>query len=461
VLLEARSDIGGTWDLFRYPGIRSDSDMATMGFGFKPWTGTKMIAEGAEIMRYLREAVDEEDIEPHIRLEHRVTAARWSTEDARWVVEVERTDTGEKIEMSGGFLFMCSGYYSYASGYTPEFQGRQRFNGTIVHPQDWPDELDYSGKRVVVIGSGATAVTLVPAMAGTAAHVTMLQRSPSYLAPRSSRDRFAALARSVLPERAAYALVRKKNAAYQQWIYWQTRRNPERAKRIVLDMVRGEIDDSEIDRHFTPAYYPWDQRICLVPDGDFFQALRSGYASVVTDTIETFTETGIQLDSGAHLEADIIVTATGLQLVTLGDMEFTVDGQRVDFSRVWTYKGVAYSDVPNMASSFGYIAASWTLRADLTCQYVCRLLNHMEATRAVQCTPRLRPEDRSMSPRPFIENFSSGYLQRMLPALPKQGDRAPWLNPQRLAADKKALLKDPVDDGVMQFTVGPAPLRSV
>lgn len=460
VLLEARSDIGGTWDLFRYPGIRSDSDMATMGFGFKPWTGTKSIAGGAEIMEYLREAVEEEAIGPHIRFNHRVVAARWSSQDSRWVVTVERTESGETVELSGGFLFMCSGYYSYDTGYTPEFPGRDRFTGTIVHPQEWPQDLDYSGKKVVVIGSGATAVTLIPAMAGEAQHITMLQRSPSYLAPRSSKDRFAGAVRMVLPEKAAYALVRKKNAAWQQSIYRLTRRRPEKARQRVLNMMRDEIDDAEVDRNFTPSYNPWDQRICLVPDGDFFAALRSGSASVVTDTIDTFTETGIQLSSGKHLEADLIVTATGLQLVTLGNIEFTVDGERVDFSRVWTYKGVAYSDVPNLASSFGYIAASWTLRADLTCQYVCRLLNHMEQTGATQCTPRLRPEDQSMTPRPFIVGFSSGYIQRALPMLPKQGDQEPWTNPQRLAADKKALLKEPIDDGVMQFTGMAAPLRS-
>ncbi len=452
VILEGRDDLGGTWDLFRYPGVRSDSDMHTLGFGFKPWTGAKAIADGPSIMEYLRETVAEYRIDRHIRFGHLVRRADWSSEDARWTIQARRSESGEIVTITCSFLFMCSGYYSYRGGYTPEFEGRERFRGEIVHPQAWPEDLDYAGKRVVVIGSGATAVTLVPAMADDAGHVTMLQRSPTYMVSRPARDPIANGLRRVLPTKVAYGITRKKNSALQQWMYKRIRKHPDKAREQLIDLVRKELGPEEVAEHFTPTYDPWDQRLCLVPDNDFFDAIKAGTASVVNGTIDTFTESGIRLESGDELEADIIVTATGLQLVTIGDMDFTVDDEPVDFSRAWTYKGVAYSDVPNLASSFGYIAASWTLRADLTCEYVCRLLNHMAEVGAVQCTPRLRPSDRSMPERPFICNFTAGYMQRMMPMLPKQGDRAPWINSQDYAADKKSLRKDPIDDGVMQFT---------
>ncbi|MDJ0769343.1 MAG: NAD(P)/FAD-dependent oxidoreductase [Ilumatobacter sp.] len=452
VILEGRDDIGGTWDLFRYPGVRSDSDMHTLGYSFKPWKHEKSIADGPSILAYLRETVAEHDIERHIRFDHHVSTAEWSSDDARWTITAERTDTGETVQLTCSFLFMCSGYYSYRGGYTPEFPGRERFGGEIVHPQAWPEDLDYAGKRVVVIGSGATAMTLVPAMAPDVGHITMLQRSPTYVVARPSIDPIAAKLRKWLPERLAYRLVRRKNIALGQLFYAKTRKQPEQVRDELLSLTRAELGDDVVERHFTPRYNPWDQRLCLIPDGDLYDAINSGKASVVTDHVETFTESGIQLESGQHLDADIIITATGLQLVTLGEMDFVVDGEQVDFSRTWTYKGLAYSDVPNLVSSFGYINASWTLRADITCDFVCRLLNHMRDTGTDQCTPRLRPTDREMTPKPWIDDFSSGYMQRMMPMLPKQGDCEPWLNPQRYSVDRKLIVRQPIDDGVMQFT---------
>ncbi len=451
-ILEGRADIGGTWDLFRYPGVRSDSDMHTLGYSFKPWNASKAIADGPSIMSYLRETVAEHGIDRHIRFDHLVERAEWSTADARWTVTATRSDTGEAVTLACNYLFMCSGYYSYKGGYLPEFAGIDDFEGTVVHPQAWPDDLDYRGKRVVVIGSGATAVTLVPAMAEDAAHVTMLQRSPTYVVSRPAEDAIANTLRKVLPDGTAYDVTRLKNTTLQQVMYKRMRKEPEKAKQQLLKLVRKELgDDYDVDTHFTPTYFPWDQRLCLVPNSDLFDAIKEGRVDVVTDHIDTFTPTGIRLQSGAELDADIVVTATGLQLVTLGEMDFFVDGVQVDFSKTWTYKGFAYSDVPNLASSFGYINASWTLRADLICEYVCRLLNHMADTATVQCTPRLRASDAGMAERPWIENFSSGYMQRSMHRFPKQGDREPWINPQDYRRDKKMFKKSPVADGVMRF----------
>lgn len=455
VMLEGRSDIGGTWDLFRYPGVRSDSDMHTLGYSFKPWKAEKSIADGPSIMAYLRETVAEHDIAPHIRFGHRVRSADWSSDTARWTVRADVTDGDgetEQREYTCSFLFMCSGYYSYRAGHTPEFAGRDDFGGTIVHPQEWPEDLDVSGKRIVVIGSGATAMTLVPALAATAAHVTMLQRSPTYVVSRPDTDALANRLRKVLPAKAAYSVTRWKNTTMQQLIYRQTRTKPEKVRAKLLDMVRKELPAADVDEHFTPTYDPWDQRLCLVPNSDLFEALRSDKASVVTAQIDRFTETGIRLVDGTELAADIIVTATGLELVTLGEVDFVVDGQQVDFSRTWTYKGMAYSDVPNLVSTFGYINASWTLRADLTCEYVCRLLNHMRATATDQCTPRLRASDADMPERPWIDNFSAGYMQRAMHLMPRQGDREPWINPQDYKRDKVLFRQSALDDGVMQFT---------
>jgi monooxygenase len=457
-ILEGREDIGGTWDLFRYPGIRSDSDMHTLGYEFKPWTAEKSIADGPAILEYLRETVSEQGIDRHIRFNHLASRAEWSSEDARWTVHAHRNDTDEDVAYTCSFLFMCSGYYSYKGGHTPEFANRSSFGGEVIHPQQWPEDLDYADKRVVVIGSGATAMTVVPAMAQTAGHVTMLQRSPTYVVSRPDRDVIANTLRKILPGALAYKITRWKNITLGNFFYHKTRTDPDKIKAKLLSLVRKELgDDYDVDKHFTPNYNPWDQRLCLIPNSDLFKAIRSGSASVVTDEIETFTESGIRTVDGTELDADIIVTATGLELVTLGEMDFVIDGDPVDFSKTWTYKGLAYSGLPNLASSFGYINASWTLRSDLICRYVCRLLNKMTETSTIQCTPRLRPSDQNMAPRPYIDDFSSGYIQRVLPLLPMQGDRAPWVNTQDYSKDKSLIGTDPVDDGVMQFT---NPVRS-
>ena len=458
LILEGRDDIGGTWDLFRYPGVRSDSDMQTLGYRFKPWTAAKSIADGPSILQYLRDTAAESGVDRRIRFGHLVKKAAWSSDDARWIVTAKRPDTGRAVTFTGNYLFMGSGYYSYRGGYTPEFPGRERFQGRVVHPQSWPADLDYAGKRVVVIGSGATAVTLVPALAATAGQVTMLQRSPTYVWAMPDTDIIANALRKVLPERLAYRVTRWKNTILQQFFYRRARRAPKQVKKWLLRQVQQALGpDYDVGKHFTPSYNPWDQRLCLVPNGDLFTAIKSGRASVVTDPIATWDERGIQLESGARLDADIIVTATGLQLVTLGEVAFSVDGAPVDFSKTWSYKGFAFSDVPNLGSAFGYINASWTLRADLISEYVCRLLNWMDQTGTDQCTPRLRPSDQSMAARPWIENFSSGYLQRVIDQLPQQGDREPWLNPQNYGRDRISFRKSPVDDGVMRFTPAARP----
>lgn len=451
-ILEGRSDLGGTWDLFRYPGVRSDSDMYTLGYSFKPWIGDQTMADGPSILRYVRETAEEFGIDEHIRFDHRATSASWSTQTATWTVTVQRRDIDQTVVLTCGFLFMCSGYYSYTGGHDPDFPGRDRFAGTVVHPQKWPDDLDYADTSVVVIGSGATAITLVPALAQEAAHVTMLQRSPSYVLSQPAVDRWAARLRKVMPAKVAFAVTRWKHILQTELLYRRTRSNPDQVRSLLLRGIRRELGpDFDVDTHFTPTYDPWDQRLCVVPDGDLFTALKNGSASVVTDTIDTFTENGILLESGDELLADVIVTATGLELVTLGEMKFTIDGDAVDFADTWTYRGLAYSGVPNLVSTFGYINASWTLRVDLTCAYVCRLLNHMAHTGTTICTPRLRPSDSDMPARPWIDDFSSGYMQRMMPLLPRQGDREPWLNTQRYIGERHRFGKAPIDDGVMRF----------
>lgn len=463
VILEGRDDIGGTWDLFRYPGVRSDSDMHTLGYRFKPWTASKAIADGPAIMEYLRETVTEHGIDRRIRFGHRVRRAEWSSDDATWTVYAERGQLGvetEAVTIRCNYLFMCSGYYSYTDPFDAQIPGLERFGGRVVHPQFWPDDLDYAGQRVVVIGSGATAMTLVPAMAGDAAHVTLLQRSPTYVVSRPAQDAIANALRKYLPERLAYDLTRRKNVALQQLFYGRSRKQPEKVKRQLLDLVRRALPGVDVETHFTPRYNPWDQRLCLIPDGDLFDAINAGRVDVVTDAVATVTEAGVRLASGVELEADIIVPATGLHVVTLGEVAFIVDGEPVDFADTWTYKGFAYSDVPNLAASFGYINASWTLRADLICEYVCRLLNHMTATGTLQCTPRLRAEDAAMPRRDWIENFSSGYIQRVIHLMPKQGDREPWINPQNYRRDKKMFRTGALEDGVMQFT-RPVPAGAV
>lgn len=453
VILEGRENMGGTWDLFRYPGIRSDSDMFTLGYIFKPWRASKAIADGPSILKYIKETARENHIDRKIRYQHFVQKADWSNEDACWTVTVENRATQETIQIRCNFLLMCSGYYSYEGGYTPDFNGRDSFRGNIVHPQEWPDDLEYKGKRVIVIGSGATAVTLIPAMAKKADHVVMLQRSPGYVVSLPSEDWIANILRNILPPTIAYKLIRWKNVLLQQFYYRWMREHPRGAKRKLLRMVKEHLGpDFDIETHFTPSYNPWDQRLCVVPDGDLFKAIKSGKASIVTGKIETFTEQGIRLQSGELLKADIIVTATGLELVTLGGVQFNVDGHAVQFPNTFTYRGVMYSDVPNLISTFGYINASWTLRADLIAEYTCRVLNHMSKAGVRKCTPCLREEDQSMSPRPYLDHFTPGYISRAIHLFPKQGEWEPWLNPQNYRQDKKRFRHDPICDGVLQFT---------
>jgi len=448
VILEGREAMGGTWDLFRYPGIRSDSDMYTLGYVFKPWKEAKAIADGPSILNYIHETAAEHGIDRHIRYRHMVKAASWSTDDAAWTVEVEHD--GKPVTFTCNFLFLCGGYYSYEGGYTPEFEGMERFKGTIVHPQKWPESLDYRGKKVVVIGSGATAVTLVPEMAKDAAHVTMLQRSPTYVVSRPAKDAIADFLRDHLPAKLAYDIVRWKNVLLTMYFYRLARKRPEQVKQRLLGWVRDHLGpDYDIETHFTPRYNPWDQRVCLVPDSDLFAAIRGGGASVVTDQIETFTETGLKLKSGQELDADIIVTATGLNLQVMNGLKLSVDGKRVDPSKTLAYKGMMYEGVPNLASSFGYTNASWTLKADLTCDYVCRLLNHMKKTGMRQATPL--NDDPTVENRPWLD-FSSGYVQRSIDKFPKQGSKAPWKLHQNYVLDIMLLRHSKIDDGVMRFT---------
>jgi monooxygenase len=449
-ILEAREATGGTWDLFRYPGIRSDSDMYTLGYRFRPWKEAKAIADGPSILSYVRETASENGIDRHVRFNHRVVRAEWSSEDARWTVDVERTDTGETVQMTAGFLFSCSGYYRYDEPYTPELPGIEDFGGRVVHPQLWSDDVDYKGKRVVVIGSGATAVTLVPAMADDAEHVTMLQRSPSYVISLPGIDPITQLIRRLLPPKLAYGVVRWKNVLLTTVFFQLSRRRPKLVRRLLRKGVEAELGaDYPIDPHFTPRYDPWDQRLCLVPDSDLFAALRSGKASMATDTIETFTKTGIRLASGAELEADLVVTATGLNLQLLGGIALTVDGREVSFPDTLGYKGMMFSDVPNLASAMGYTNASWTLKCDLTCEYVCRLLNHMDAHGYTQVTPRNR--DASLETQPFID-LKSGYVLRSLDKFPKQGLKAPWRLYQNYARDILLLRYGSLEDDAIEFT---------
>lgn len=443
-IVEAREKLGGTWDLFRYPGIRSDSDMYTLGYSFRPWVESKSIAEGPRILNYLRETAAEHAIDKKIRFNTRVVKASWSSQDSRWTVEAEQG--GERAVFTCGFLFMCSGYYRYDEGYSPAFPGSEKFSGQIIHPQKWPDALDYKNKRVVVIGSGATAVTLVPEMAKDAAHVTMLQRSPTYVVSRPGDDPFARFLRGISPK-LAWHMTRWRNVLLQLYFYRLCRRNPERATKMILGAARKELPEGYVETHFTPRYNPWEQRLCLIPDGDLFNAIKDGKASVETNAIDTFTAGGIRLADGRELPADIIVTATGLNLQVLGGMQLVVDGKGVDMSKTLNYKGMMFSGIPNMASIFGYINASWTLRSDLTSEYVCRLLNYMDAHGFTRCTP---VADASVSAQPWVD-FSSGYLTRSEAIMPKQGTKSPWTLTQNYARDIVSLRYGKVDDGVMAY----------
>jgi monooxygenase len=470
VILEQRERIGGTWDLFRYPGIRSDSDMLTMGYSFRPWTHPKAISPGEDIRAYITATARDEGIDRNIRFRHQIKRASWSSEDAKWTVEAVRqssslgassntagnTTSGgvvtkeEAVTLTCNFLFCCAGYYRYSAGYLPEFPNSSRFKGRIIHPQVWPQDLDYAGKRVVVIGSGATAVTLVPAMAKTAAHVTMLQRSPTYVISAPEKDRIANFLRHIMPAMWAYRLSRWKNVGFLTYIYQLSQRFPNFVKRGIIKKASKQLGtDFDVETHFTPRYRPWEQRMCLIPDADMFEAIKSGKASVVTDQIETFTERGILLKTGKELEADIVITATGLEMQAFGGMELTVDKQRVDLSQVLAYKGVMMSGVPNFASVFGYINASWTLKADLICNYVCRLLNFMDRKGVCQVTPNPVGES---AVAPFVENFSSGYIQRALASWPKQGRKKPWRVYQNYFRDTISLKWTRVDDEGLEFS---------
>jgi monooxygenase len=448
-ILEGRSASGGTWDLFRYPGVRSDSDMHTMGYRFRPWREAKSIADGQSILRYIRETAEEYGIDRNIRFNHRVVRASWCSPDARWTVEA--TGPGDQaVRLSCNFLYMCSGYYEYAAGYMPGWPGMDRFTGQILHPQQWPEELDYAGKRVIVIGSGATAVTLVPAMAERAAHVTMLQRSPTYIVTRPARDAIANWLHRMLPSRLAYGLARWKNILLQMYFYNLARRKPDATRKTILKFAQMQLGpDFDVGKHFNPRYNPWDQRLCLVPDGDLFAAISSGKASVVTDEIETFTENGVRLRSGSELEADVIVTATGLKMRLMGGIELVVDGVTTELAKTMTYKGMMSSDVPNLAMALGYTNASWTLKCDLTSDYVCRLLNFMDEHGYAYCIPR--KHDASVTEEPAL-SFTSGYVQRALGSLPKQGSKKPWRLNQNYALDLMALRFGKVDDGTVEFT---------
>lgn len=441
-ILEGRGAIGGTWDLFRYPGIRSDSDMHTLGFAFQPWTDAKSIADGPSIRRYVQETAEQHGIDQGIRYGHHVKSASWSTDDACWTVTATGPD-GEPVTLTANFLSMCSGYYNYAQGHAPDFAGSKAFAGRIVHPQFWPDDLDYAGKRVIVIGSGATAVTLVPELAKQAAHVTMLQRSPTYVVSRPGEDGVANWLRAKLPNKLAYGITRWKNVLTGMFFYRLARRQPAKMKARILGMVREHLGpDYDVATHFTPRYNPWDQRMCLVPDADLFEAIKGARASVETDTIDRFVPEGIRLASGKTLPADVVVTATGLELQLLSDVRFDIDGQVVDLSKRLQYKGMMYEGVPNMASVFGYTNASWTLKADLTSMYVCRLLNTMHRRGVRQATPH--NDDPAMTTEPILD-FSSGYIQRSADKLPRQGDRKPWKLNQNYALDIVALKFGSVD----------------
>jgi cation diffusion facilitator CzcD-associated flavoprotein CzcO len=446
-ILEGRDAIGGTWDLFRYPGVRSDSDMYTLGYSFKPWTQAKAIADGPSILSYVRETARDYGIDKHIRFGHRVTRASWSSDDATWTVEAAHD--GKPVRFTCNFLFLCGGYYNYEQGYTPDFPGIERFQGRVVHPQKWTPDIDYAGKRVVVIGSGATAVTLAPEMAKTAAQVTMLQRSPTYVVAMPAEDKMANDLRRWLPARLAYAITRWRKVLFGMYFFRLARQKPALVKARIIGMVRAQLGpDYDVETHFTPRYNPWDQRLCLVPDADLFNAIKAGAVSVVTDHIATFTEGGIRLKSGAELEADLVVTATGLNLQALNGLELVVDGRAVAAGKTMSYKGMMYRDVPNLASSFGYTNASWTLKCDLTCEYVCRVLNHMTRTGMRQATPR--NTDPTIGEQPWLD-FSSGYVQRAMASFPKQGTKAPWKLHQNYALDLMSLRYAAVDDGVLEF----------
>ena len=449
-ILESRDTIGGTWDLFRYPGIRSDSDMQTMGFRFKPWKGVKNIADGPSILSYLDETVKENGLDKKIHFNRRVNEASWSSRNSKWTIQVENKKTQELKDFTCDFLFLCGGYYNYKEGYTPHFAGRDNFSGQIVHPQKWPDDLDYKNKEVVVIGSGATAVTIIPSIADEAEHVTMLQRSPTYFVSWPDEDKIGKILHKLLGSKIAYFLLRLKNIYFQWWFFQKCRKVPKRVKEFLINEVRKKLDiNYDVDTHFTPNYNPWDQRLCLVPNGDLFNAINEGKASVVTDHIDKFTKEGIQLKSGDELKADIIITATGLNLEVCNGIRLLVDNDEVDISKTMTYKGMMFSNVPNLVATFGYTNASWTLRADLTSEYVCRLINFLNKKGYAYCCPRV---DQSVEHDGNWLDFSSGYITRSMHKFPMQGSRDPWRNTQNFPRDVFAIRWGNIDDNELKFT---------
>ncbi len=448
LILEGREALGGTWDLFKYPGLRSDSDMQTMGFSFRPWTEEKSIADGASILNYLKDTAKEYGIDRHIRYSQRVGEVRWSSEESLWTMEMQNSASGERNVLTCSFLFMCTGYYNYAQGHTPEFAGADQFRGRVVHPQHWPTDLDYAGKQVVIIGSGATAVTLVPSMAKTAAHVTMLQRSPTYIVARPGTDPLVGRLTQWMPARLASKVVRFRNILLGMYFYNLCRSKPAKVSAAIIAGAKAYLGADYDLTHFTPRYKPWDQRMCLVPDGDLFQTIRKGDASIVTDTIERFTETGIKLASGKELPADLIVTATGLKLQLLSGVTIFIDGERIDLAKTYNYRGTMFSGIPNFALTIGYTNASWTLKAELTSRYVCRIINYMDRHGWKSAVPRVNG---SIGEKPLMD-FSAGYVQRELALLPKQGLDKPWSLRQNYPRDIMDLRYGKMNDGALQFS---------
>ncbi len=450
LILEGRENFGGTWDLFKYPGIRSDSDMHTLGYSFKPWIDKKSIADAPSIMEYLEETIQEYELTNKIRYSHYVQSAEWSSEESLWTLSVEDKKLGNTKIFKSAFLYMCAGYYSYKQGYLPEFQGYDDFKGDIIHPQKWPENYDYDNKEVLVIGSGATAATIVPAMSKKAKHVTMLQRSPTYYASAPDEDATANFLRKFLPMRLVYGFIRLRNVLFQQWIYRRARAYPDKVKEFLLSKVKEELPNYNVEKHFTPSYNPWEQRLCLVPNSDLFEAIREKKVSLVTDHIDKFVSDGIDLKSGDCLKADVIITATGINLENFGGINIKVDNQDVQVSDTMTYKSMMYSSIPNFVNCFGYINASWTLKADITSEFVCRLIKHMDKNKYSKCCPEI-PSDVSES-KDWLSDWSSGYIQRSIHKFAKQGDKKPWVNYQDYLKDWYDVKFGKLEDGHLRFS---------
>ena len=450
-ILENRKDIGGTWDLFRYPGIRSDSDMFTLGFAFKPWKEQKSIADGPSILNYLNETVNENDLLKKIKFQHKVINASWDSNDSKWSLEVQDSKNNETVVLTCNFLFTGTGYYDYENGYTPEFASVDKFSGTIIHPQKWPKDLNYEDKKIVVIGSGATAATIVPVLSKKAKHVTMLQRSPTYYFNAPDEDKFANALKKILPTKLAYLTIRLRNVFFQQLLYRICRKYPKYVKRKLIDQVRELLPNYDVKKHFTPKYYPWEQRMCLIPNADLFDSIKSKKASIVTDHIECFTEKGLKLKSDSEIEADIIITATGLNIRQFGGIKLFVDKKQINPADTMTYKSMMFSGIPNFVNSFGYINASWTLKADLTCEYACRLINYMDKNGYRHCFPQI-PNDVKEVNDWLVTEFSSGYIHRAKDLLPKQGSRSPWYDTQNYFKDFFGIKFGRMNDDSIHFT---------